>query len=125
MVKIKNLLILIYWDLNNTYEQPMSQNIPADGFRWVEDIFYFIKGFIENYNEESDIRYFQEVDVQYLYKMHDLHNDLLFFIKRMNIEKVEKHVAKFHDKKDKFYTYKSFKIIITSWISTEQRTQSH
>ena len=30
----------------------------------------------KNYNEESDEEYFLEVDVQYLEKLHELHNDL-------------------------------------------------
>ena len=35
---------------------------------------------------------------QYLEKLHELHNDLLFLSKRMNIEKDEKLVANLHDK---------------------------
>ena len=33
---------------------------------------------MKNYNEESDEGYLQEVDVQYLEKLHELHNDLPF-----------------------------------------------
>ena len=32
----------------------MSQKLPVGGFRWVENTFQSIKGFIENYNEVSD-----------------------------------------------------------------------
>ena len=39
-----------------------------------------------------------EVDVQYLEKLHELHNDLAFLPERMEIEKVEKLVANLHDK---------------------------
>ena len=31
---------------------------------------------IEHYNENSDVGYFLEVDVQYSKKLHELHNDL-------------------------------------------------
>ena len=43
---------------------------------------------MKNCNEESDEKYFLEVDVQYIEKLHELHNDLPFFPERMKIEKV-------------------------------------
>ena len=58
----------------------------------------FDEHFIKNYNEESDEGYFLEVDVQYLEKLHELHNDLPFLPERMKIEKVEKLVANLHNK---------------------------
>ena len=42
-------------------------------------------------------RYFLEVDVQYLEKLHEFHNEKLL-PERMEIEKVEKLVANWHDK---------------------------
>ena len=48
----------------------------------------FHEDFIKNYNEESDKEYFLEVDVQFLEKLHDLHNDLPFLPEKMNTEKV-------------------------------------
>ena len=55
---------------------------------------------MKNYNEESDEGCFLEVDVQYLEKLHELHNDLPFLPKRMKIEKVEKLVANLHEKSE-------------------------
>ena len=52
----------------------------------------------KSYNGESDEGYFREVDVQYLEKLHDLHNDLPFLPDRMKIERIEKLVADLHDK---------------------------
>ena len=49
-------------------------------------------------NEESDEGYFLEVDVQYLGKLHEIQNDLLFLPERMKIEEFEKLVANLHDK---------------------------
>ena len=43
---------------------------------------------------------FFETDVQYLEKLHDIHNDLLFLLERMKIEKFGKDVANLHDKKE-------------------------
>ena len=53
----------------------------------------FHKDFIKNYNKESDEEYFLEVDLQYLEKFNELHNDLSFLPERMKAEKVEKLVA--------------------------------
>ena len=54
----------------------------------------------KNCNEESDEGYFLEVDVQYLLKLHELHNDLLFLQERIKIDKVEKLLANLHDKSE-------------------------
>ena len=58
----------------------------------------FHEDFIKNYNEESDKEYFLEVDIQYLEKLHELHNDLRFLPESMEIEKVKKLVLNLHDK---------------------------
>ena len=60
----------------------------------------FNEDFTESYNEESDEGYFLEVDVQYLEKLRDLHNDLPFLCERMKTEKVEELVANLSDKKE-------------------------
>ena len=39
------------------------------------------ESFIKIYNKESDGRYFLEADVQYPEKLHDLDNDLPFYLK--------------------------------------------
>ena len=76
----------------------MSQKLPVNNFEWIKDTSQFNEDFIKNYNEESDEGYFLEVDVQYLEKLHELHNDLPFLPERTKIEKVEKLVANLHDK---------------------------
>ena len=87
----------------------MSQKLPVNGFKWAENISQFNENFIKSYNEESDEEYFFEADVQYREKLHDLHNDLPFFLGRMKIEKVGKFVANFHDKKEYFIHIKNSK----------------
>ena len=52
----------------------------------------------KNYDEESTEEYFLEVDVQYLEKLHELHNNLPFLPERLKIREVEKLVANLHDK---------------------------
>ena len=65
-VKNVKLSYLQYWDLNNLYGWAMLQKRPVDNFEWIEDTSQFNKYFIKNYNEESDERYFFEVNVQYI-----------------------------------------------------------
>ena len=76
----------------------MLQKFPVNSFQWIQDISQLNEDFIKNYNEESDKGYFFEVDVQYLQKLNNLHNDLTFLPERVKIEKVEKVVANLHDK---------------------------
>ena len=70
----------------------MSQKLLVNNFEWIEDSSQFNEDFVKNYNKESYERYFLEVDVQYLQKLHEFFNDLPFLPERMKIEKVEKPV---------------------------------
>ena len=45
---------LIYLDANNLYGQAMSQNLPVNGLKWLNDLSRFNEDFIKNYNENSD-----------------------------------------------------------------------
>ena len=76
----------------------MSQKLPVNNFEWIKDTSQLNEDFIKNYNEEKDEGYFQEVDVRYLEKSHELLNDLPFLPERMKIEKVEKLAANLHGK---------------------------
>ena len=74
------------------------QKLPVNHFEWVKDISEFNVDFIKNYNEEGDEGYFLEADVQYLQKLHELHNHLPISPERMKIQNVEKLIANLHDK---------------------------
>ena len=76
----------------------MRQKLPVNIFEWIKDTSQFNEDFIKNFNEESDNGYFLEVEVQYLEKLHDLHNDLPFLPERMKIYEVEKLIANLHNK---------------------------
>ena len=97
----------------------MSQKLPLAGFRWVNHKSQFNKDFIWNYNEDSNVEYFIEVDIEYPEKLHALHNDLPFLHERMKIEKAEKLVAYLHDRR-KCYSHKTIKTSSKSRISFEK-----
>ena len=44
----------------------MSQKLPVNGFKWVENSSEFKEGFIKKHDEDSNTGYFLEVDVEYL-----------------------------------------------------------
>ena len=62
---------LKYWEVDNLYS--MSQESSIGEFIWVESRSEFNEDFIKDCNEDSDIWYFLEADVQY-------HNDCTNFI---------------------------------------------
>ena len=76
--KIIESSYLMYLDANNLYGWAMSQKLPINGFKWVTYLSRFNENFIKSYNENSDIRYFLEVDVEYLKKLFDSHKYLPF-----------------------------------------------
>ena len=55
-----------YWEVNNLYGWAISQKLPVNGFKWVEDLSEFNEDFIESYNEKINERYFLQVGIQYL-----------------------------------------------------------
>ena len=66
----------------------MSQNLPVNNLEWIKDTSHVSEDFIKNYKEESDEGHFLKVDIQYLEKLHEVHNDLLFLPERMKTKKV-------------------------------------
>ena len=93
MIENKEPSYLHYWNVNNLYGWAMSQKLSVNISKWIKDTSQFNEDFIKAYIEESDEKYFFEVDVQYPEKLHDIHNDLSFLPKRMKNEKVKKLVA--------------------------------
>ena len=78
------------------------QKLPVSDFKWVEkeDILKVDEKFIENYDENSDIGYVLEVDVEYPKSLHKLHSDLPFLPERMKINKCTKLVNTVQDKEN-------------------------
>ena len=93
-------LYLLYLGANNLYGRALSQKLPVNGFKWVEKsrLSRFNERFIKNYNENSDIGYFLEVDIDYPKELFNLHKDLPFLPERKKVNKVEKLICSIEDK---------------------------
>ena len=76
----------------------MLQMLLVNNFEWIKDTFKFNEDFIKNYNEESDERFFLEIDVEYPEILQKLHNDLLLLPELMKIGKVKKFLANLDEK---------------------------
>ena len=59
----------------------MSQKLSVNSFECIKDTSQFNEDFIKSYNEESDERYFLDVDAQYLEKLHENHNDFHLYLR--------------------------------------------
>ena len=110
---------LTYLVANILYGWAMSQKLPVNGFKSVEKLSRFNKMFIKNYNKNSDIWYFLEVDTDHPKKLFNLHKDLPFLPESKKVNKVENRR---HRKI--YYSYKGLKTSIKSRISIKKSTQS-
>ena len=89
---------LMYLDANNLYRRTMSQKVPMNGFKWVTKLSRFKERFIKNYNENSDMGYFLEVDIDYPKELFNLQKDLPFLLERKKVNKCEKLICSIEDK---------------------------
>ena len=88
-----------YLDANNLYGRAISQKLPENGFKCINNVSKINEKFLKHYDEDSDKGYIFEVDVNYPKRLHDLHSELPFLPKRMKIDKCKKLVCNLHDKK--------------------------
>ena len=69
-------------------------------FKWVkQELSKFNENFIKNYDENGNIGYFFEVDIDYPKELFDLHKDLPFLPESKKVNKVEKLICDIEDKK--------------------------
>ena len=88
-----------YLDANNLYGWAMSQKLPVNNFKWIEDTSKINEKFIKNYYENSKKGYILEVDVKYPKELQVLHSDLPFLPKKVKIDKCKKLVCNLRNKK--------------------------
>ena len=86
-----------YLDAINLYGLAMSQILPVNRFKWLEKLSRFNEIFIKDYNENSNIGYFVEVDIDYPKKLFNLHKDLPFLPERKKVNKVETLICNIED----------------------------
>ena len=83
----------------------MSKKLPVNGFKWENNLSKFNENFIKNFNKNSDVGYFLEVDIEYPKQLWSSHKDLLFLPEGRKLEKVEKLVCSIEDK-EKYVIHK-------------------
>ena len=87
----------------------MTQKLLLKYFKWVEDVSELNEDFIKCYSDESDERYFLEVDVQYPENLHNLYYGLSLLPKRIKIKKVDKLLGNLHDNEEYILHIRNFK----------------
>ena len=85
---------LEYLDANSLYGWAMSQKLPVDGFKWIEE------DNLSKLDEKSIKNYNVEEDVEYPKNIHKLHNDLPFLPERMKINKCSKLICTMQNKEN-------------------------
>ena len=111
-----------YLDANNLYALAMSQKLASNYFKWAADLSQFNESFVKNYDENSDIGYFLEVDIDYPKELFNLHKDLPFLRERKKVEKVEKLIFSIEDKKKYVIHIRTLK---QSRVKTKKGTQNN
>ena len=99
---------LMYLDANNLYGWAMSQKLPINGFKSLgkSKLSRFNERFIKNFDENSDIGYFLEVDIDCPKELFHIHKDLPFLPERKEVNKCEKLICSMEDK-EKYVVHKS------------------
>ncbi|KAL6417419.1 hypothetical protein ACFW04_012703 [Cataglyphis niger] len=94
---------LMYFDVNNLYGWAMSQSLPFEDFRWIEDISSID---LMSVMPNSPIGYTLEVDLAYPPNLHDSHADLPFCPTRDKPPGKQQHklLATLYDKR-RYVTY--------------------
>ena len=78
----------------------MPQKLPVNYFKWIkkELLSSFNEDFIKNYDENGNIGYFFEVDIDYPKELSNLHKDLPFLPESKKVNKVEKLICSIENK---------------------------
>ena len=124
MIKNTESSYLMYLDTNNLYGWAMSQKLPLNSFEWVEKLSQFNKGFIKNYDENSNKGYILEVDVEYSKNLFNLHKDLPFLAGRKKTDKCKKLVCNIHNKENYAVHIRALKQSINHGLILKKSAQS-
>ena len=103
----------------------MSQKLPVKDFKWVkqEELSKLNEDFIKNYDENRNIGYFLEIDIDYSKELFNLYKDLLFLPESYQVNKVEKLICDIKDKKK--YVIHITALKQAQWIKINKCTQNN
>ena len=104
MLKNKESSYLMYLDANNLSGQVMSQQLPVNGFVWVEQLSEFHEHFIKHYDENNDKGHILEADAEYPKNVFNLHSDLPFQLKERKLKNAGNFFVTYITKKTMLYT---------------------
>ena len=106
-------------DVKNFYGWVISQKLPANGFKWENDLSRFNGDFMKNYDENNDEGYFLEVDIEYPKQLWSSHKDLPFLLERRKLQKVEKIVCSIEDKEKYVIPIKALKQALSNGLTED------
>ena len=89
---------IAYLDANNLYGWAMSKPLPTHGFKWIKE------SELENWEKYPCIL---EVDLEYPWSLHDLHNDYSLAPEHLEVNKVKKLIPNLGDKKNYVIHYEN------------------
>ena len=100
-----------YLDANNLCGCAVSQKLPVNNFKWIkkEELSNFNEDFIKNYNENGNIGYFLETDIDCPKELFSLHKDLAFLPESKKVNKVEKFICSIENKEKYFIHIRTLK----------------
>ena len=88
----------------------VSKTSPVNGLQWVEHLSPLKEDFIRNCDDNNDVGYFLEIDIEYpKKKKSNLHKDLLFLPERKKVKKCNKLVCNIQDKENYVIHIKALK----------------
>ena len=106
----KEKVFISYLDANNLYGWAMAKKLPYGGFKWIDTVSMET---IMNYDENNtDIGYTLEVDLEYPEELHDKHNDYPLAPEKLKLGCCEKLCGTFYAKKDYVIDIRNLKLYL-------------
>ena len=90
-----------------------------------EELSKFNKDFIKDYDENGNIGYFLEVDIDYRKKIFNFHKHLPFLPERKNVNEVEKLIFDIEDKKKYVIHIRALKQALNNGLRLKKDTENN